>query len=66
MLNEGGEALDKWNYETSEGFAANAEYFNDQITMLGFGFDGFRQQLADALLPTLNNLLNMFSNIFSS
>ena len=66
MLNEGGEALERWNYETSEGFAANAEYFNDQITMLGFGFDGFRKQLADALLPTLNNLLNMFSNIFSS
>jgi len=66
MLNEGSEALDKWNYETSEGFAANAEYFNDQITMLGFGFDGFRKQLADALLPTLNNLLNMFSNLFSS
>jgi len=66
MLNEGSDALDKWNYETSEGFAANAEYFNDQITMLGFGFDGFRKQLADALLPTLNNLLNMFSNIFSS
>ncbi|MAK38043.1 MAG: hypothetical protein CMC15_17920 [Flavobacteriaceae bacterium] len=66
MLNEGRDALEEWNYETSEGFAANAEYFNDQITMLKFGFDGFRKQLADALLPTLNNLLGMFRNIFSS
>jgi len=66
MLNEGGEALDKWNYETSEGFAANAEYFNDQITMLGFGFDGFRKQLADALLPTLNTVVNVFSELFSA
>jgi hypothetical protein len=66
MLNEGGDALERWNYETSEGFAANAEYFNDQLTMLSFGFDGFRKQLADALLPTLNNLLGMFRNIFSS
>jgi len=66
MLNEGGEALDKWNYETSEGFAANAEYFNDQITMLGFGFDGFRKQLSDALLPALNSVLEVFRKLFES
>ena len=66
MLNEGSKALNKWNYETSEGFAANAEYFNDQITMLGFSIDGFRKQLADELLPTLNNLLEMFSDVFNS
>jgi hypothetical protein len=50
LLDEGSKAMNKWNYETSEGFAANAEYFNDQLTMLSFGFDGFRKQLTDALL----------------
>ena len=66
MLNEGGDALERWNYETSEGFAANAEYFNDQLTMLGFGFDGFRKQLSDALLPALNSILEVFRDVFAS
>ena len=66
MLNGGREELEKWNYETSEGFAANAEYFNDQLTMLSFGFDGFRKQLADALLPALNSVIEVFRDVFSS
>ena len=66
MLNEGGDALERWNYQTSANFSQNAEYFNDQITMLGFGFDGFRKQLADALLPTLNELVGVFQEIFDS
>jgi len=66
LLNAGREELEKWNYETSEGFAANAEYFNDQLTMLSFGFDGFRKQLADALLPALNSVLKVFRKLFES
>tara|TARA_R100001463_G_scaffold1664_3_gene7297 strand:- start:75 stop:1733 length:1659 start_codon:yes stop_codon:yes gene_type:complete len=66
MLNEGGDALERWNYETSEGFEANAEYFNDQLTMLGFGFDGFRKQLADELLPALNSIVEAFQDLFDS
>lgn len=66
MLNEGSAALQEWNYETSEGFAANAEYFNDQLTMLGFSFDGFRKQLADALLPALNAIGEEFRELFNS
>ncbi len=66
MLNEGSKALNEWNYETSEKFAQNAEYFNDQVTMLGFGFDGFRKQLADAVLPALNSIMEVFREIFSS
>ena len=66
MLNEGGDALERWNYQTSANFSQNAEYFNDQITMLGFGFDGFRKQLADALLPTLNELVGVFQEILDS
>jgi len=66
LLNAGREELEKWNYETSEGFAANAEYFNDQLTILSFGFDGFRKQLADALLPALNSVLEVFRKLFES
>ena len=67
LLDEGSEALKKWNYQTSDEFSQNAEYFNDQITGLGFAFDGFRKQLADKLLPTLNNLAKMLSEeIFDS
>lgn len=66
MLNGGSAAIKELNYEVSDNFAQNAEFFNDQIALLTIKFDGFRKQLTDALLPTLNNLLKMFSNIFSS
>jgi hypothetical protein len=66
MLNGGSEALERFNYETSENFAQNAEYFNDQITILQIQFDGFRKQLADALLPALNAILEVFSDLFDS
>ena len=66
LLNGGKTALEEFNYETSENFAEIAEFFNDHIAVLTIRFDGFRKQLADQLLPTLNNLLMMFSNIFSS
>jgi hypothetical protein len=66
LLNGGTEALERFNYETSENFAQNAEFFNDQIQMLAFQFDGFRQQLADFLLPTLNSIILAFSEILSS
>jgi len=63
LLNEGKVALEQFNFEVSERFAQNAEYFNDQLTMLGFKTTGFSRQLADGLLPTLNNLTEMFSGI---
>ncbi len=66
MLNGGTEALERFNYETSENFAQNAEYFNDQITVLQIQFDGFRKQLADALLPALNAIVEVFSELFDS
>ncbi|NBT51794.1 MAG: hypothetical protein EBV86_10940 [Marivivens sp.] len=66
LLNGGTEALERFNYETSENFAQNAEYFNDQITILQIQFDGFRKQLADALLPALNAILEVFSDLFES
>lgn len=66
LLNGGTEALERFNYETSVNFAQNAEYFNDQITILQIKFDGFRKQLSDALLPALNAILEVFSDLFDS
>jgi uncharacterized protein YukE len=66
MLNGGSEALERFNYETSENFAQNAEYFNDQISILQIQFDGFRKQLADALLPALNAIMEVFQDLFAS
>ena len=66
LLNGGSEALERFNYETSENFAQNAEFFNDQIEILKISFDGFRMQLADALLPALNAILEVFGDLFSS
>lgn len=66
LLNGGSAALEEFNYAVSDEFAQNAEFFNDQIAVLAIRFDGFRKQLADALLPTLNNLIGVFSNLFSS
>jgi len=63
LLNNGKASLEEFNFEVSENFAQNAEYFNDQMTMLGFKVKGFSMQIADNLLPTLNNLAEMFSNI---
>ena len=66
LLNGGSAALEEFNYAVSDEFAQNAEFFNDQIAVLAIRFDGFRKQLADALLPVLNNLIQVFSNLFSS
>ena len=66
LLNGGAASLEEFNYEVSDNFAQNAEYFNDQIAVLAIRFDGFRKQLADALLPTLNSVVKVFSNLFSA
>ena len=66
LLNGGAASLTEFNYAVSDEFAQNAEFFNDQIAVLAIRFDGFRKQLADALLPTLNNLIGVFSDLFSS
>ena len=66
LLNGGSAALEEFNYAVSDEFAQNAEFFNDQIAVLAIRFDGFGKQLADALLPVLNNLIQVFSNLFSS
>ena len=63
LLNDGKASLEEFNFEVSDRFAQNSEYFNDQMTALGIKLQGFTMQMADHLLPTLNNLAEMFSNI---
>ena len=63
LLNDGKASLEEFNFEVSDRFAQNSEYFNDQMTALGIKLQGFAMQMADHLLPTLNNLAEMFSNI---
>ena len=66
LLNGGAASLSEFNYEVSENFAQNAEFFNDQIAVLAIRFDGFRKQMTDALLPALNTIVSVFSELFSA
>ena len=66
LLNGGAASLEEFNYEVSENFAQNAEFFNDQIAVLAIQFDGFRKQMTDALLPALNTIVGVFSELFSA
>ena len=66
LLNGGAASLTEFNYAVSNEFAQNAEFFNDQIAVLGIRFDGFRKQLTDALLPALNTIVSVFSELFSA
>ena len=65
-MNGGKVALEEFNYETSENFAQNAEFFNDQVATMAIKFDGFRKQLTDALLPALNSIASAFGKLFDS
>jgi len=66
LLNGGSEALEEFNYQLSDNFAQNAEYYNDQITRMGFAFDGFRMQLVDALMPALIEITEAFTTLFDT
>jgi len=66
LLNGGAASLEEFNYAVSDEFAQNAEFFNDQIAVLAIQFDGFRKQLTDALLPSLNTIVGVFTELFSA
>ena len=66
LLNGGAASLTEFNYAVSNEFAQNAEFFNDQIAVLAIRFDGFKKQLTDALLPALNTIVGVFSELFSA
>jgi hypothetical protein len=66
LLNGGAEAMDKFTYKVSNDFSARSELFNDTITILGFKTQGFALELTDALLPALQSILEVFSDLFST
>jgi len=66
LLNGGSESLDAFNYKLSDEFAQRSEVFNDSITKLGFRTQGFQMQLMDALLPALQSIIDVFSELFNS
>jgi hypothetical protein len=66
MLNSGSESFDEFNYKLSDEFAQRSEVFNDSITKLGFRTQGFQMQLMDALLPALQSIIDVFSELFNS
>jgi lambda family phage tail tape measure protein len=66
MLNGGRAAMEEFNYEVSDEFAARSALFNDTITKIGFKAEGFQLQLTDALLPALQGILEAFQDLFST
>ena len=63
LLNNGKTALTEFNWELSTNFAQNAEYFNDQLVVMGIRMQGFRMQLSDELLPALNASAEAFGQL---
>ena len=63
LLNNGKAALTEFNWELSTNFAQNAEYFNDQLVVMGIRMQGFRMTLSDELLPALNASAEAFGQL---
>jgi len=66
LLNEGAAAMDKFTYKVGEDFAARSDLFNDTITELGIKTQGFGAELTDALLPSLQSILEVFGDLFDT
>ena len=66
LLNEGAASMEKFTYKVGEDFAARSDKFNDTITELGIKTQGFGLELTDALLPALQSILEVFSDLFDS
>jgi len=66
LLNGGRQILEQFKEELSKDFEKRAELFNDTITKMGFKVQGFQLQLMDALLPALQSILEVFSELFDS
>ena len=64
LLNAGKVALSEFNVELSENFAQNAEYFNDQLAVMGIRLKNFRLSFTDDLLPALNASAEAFGDLF--
>ena len=63
LLNNGKAALSEFNVELSENFAQNAEYFNDQIAVMGIGIKNLNASMSDSMLPALNASAEAFRGL---
>ena len=63
LLNNGKAALSEFNVELSENFAQNAEYFNDQIAVMGIGIKNLNASMTDSMLPALNASAEAFRGL---
>lgn len=66
LLNEGAASMEKFTYKVGEDFAARSDLFNDTITEFGIKTQGFGLELTDALLPALQSMLEVFSDLFKT
>ena len=66
LLNEGAASMEKFTYKVGEDFAARSDLFNDTITELGIKTQGFGLELTDALLPALQSIIEVFSDLFDT
>jgi lambda family phage tail tape measure protein len=66
LLNDGAAAMDKFTYKVSDDFAARSDLFNDTITTLEIKTQGFALELTNALLPSLQSILEVFSDLFNT
>jgi len=66
LLNEGAAAMDEFTYKISDDFAARSDQFNDTLAILGIKAQGFGLELTDALLPALQSILEVFSELFNT
>ena len=63
LLNAGSASLTEFNWQLSEGFAQNAEYFNDQLAVMNIRTKGLGMSLSDRLLPALNSSAEAFGTL---
>ena len=66
LLNEGAASMEKFTYKVGEDFAARSDLFNDTITEFGIKTQGFGLELTDALLPALQSIIEVFSDLFDT
>jgi len=66
LLNGGSKSLEEFGFQLSDDFAKRSEAFNDSITKLGFRTQSFQLQLVDALLPALQSIIDVFSDLFDT
>jgi hypothetical protein len=66
MLNEGAASMEKFTYKVSDDFYARSDLFNETMTELRIKTQGFGFELTDALLPALQSILEVFSELFDT